>query len=139
MKRFIVAASLLVAATPAFAQPAPAGKCSLIDGGVRLVAPPGEQDLRPLATPLPKGIGDTIADVSFDLLADGSVSNVKVLCVTTTPGAGAIVVNTVKGWKFAALSQAKKAEPLKIAYRVSAAGVIPLSFVPNPQIKKLEG
>ena len=140
MKPLIVAGLIAVSSFPASAQPAPAGKCSLIDGGVASVGPTmAERGLRPLSTPLPKGIGDTVADVSFSVQSDGTVADVKLLCVTTTGRAADAVVETVKAWKFAVADASKKADPAKLEYRISAAGVIPLNFAPNPGVRKLEG
>ena len=140
MKPILIAAVSLLTACPALAQPAPAGKCNLLDGGVAFTGPTmAERGLRPLSTPLPKGVGDTIADVSFNVQSDGTVGDVKLLCVTTTGGAADAVVETVKAWKFAVADASKKAEPAKVEYRISAAGVIPLNFAPNPGAKKLEG
>jgi len=144
MKTFLIAGSLSLLTVSAFAQPAPAGRCSLIDGGVASVAPlnqkgPNEQGLHPLSTPLPKGIGDTVADVSFNVQSDGTVGDVKLLCVTTTGRAADAVVAVVKAWKFAVSGNSKTAQPAKVEYRISAAGVIPLNFAPNPGPKQLEG
>jgi len=140
MKPMLIAAACLLAACPALAQPAPAGKCNLLDGGVLSAGPTmAERGLRPLLTPLPKGIGDTVADVSFNVQSDGTVGDVKLLCVTTTGRAADAVVAVVKAWKFAVSGNSKTAQPAKVEYRISAAGAIPLNFAPNPGPKKLEG
>ena len=133
MKTGFVTAALMLIAAPAMAQPAPAGKCSLIDNGVAQVGSTmREEGLHALSMPLPKGIGDTVADVSFRIRADGTISDVKTLCVTAPdPAVKAAIVAAAKQWLFAPVLRDGKAVAADAAYRVSAAGAIPLSFTPS--------
>ena len=100
--RLLAVCGLLVLATPALAQPAPAGSCSLKDGLVAQLAPPpgtvepapdakGQWQFRNLPSgdvapkivsmPLPR-MGNAVLDVTFRIEADGAVTNLKVLCIS---------------------------------------------------------
>lgn len=128
MKKNIIAILVLTAA-PAFAQPAPAGQCSLVDNGVATGGPNmKEKGLKGLSMPLPKGIGDAIADISFRIQADGSVTDVKTLCITASDREAALIVNAAKTWRFAPVVRNGKPATADAGYRVSASGVRPLSF-----------
>jgi hypothetical protein len=138
MKKSIITIFFLITATPALAQPAPAGKCSLIDNGVAQVGPTmRENGLHALSMPLPKDIGDAVADVSFRIEDDGTVSDVKLLCVSSERQAAAIA-RTAKSWRFMPVLREGKAVTANVTYRVSAAGAIPLSFLPSV-LRKIEG
>jgi len=130
MKRILIAVLAGALASPALAQPAPAGKCSLVDGGVAVGKPlrKTDQGLEPLSTPAPESIGNAVADVAFHVGDDGTVSDVTLLCNTGSDAAGKIV-DTVKTWRFKVID--KKNVPSKVTYRVSNSGVMPLNIGPR--------
>ena len=132
MKTGVAAALVFLMTGPAMAQPAPAGKCSLIDNGVAQVAPTmREEGLHSLSTPLPKRIDDAVADVTFRIQSDGTVADVKFLCVTVSDReVTAAIAKAVGDWRFVPVTRDGRFVTASATYRISTAGAIPLSFVP---------
>ena len=129
--RLLAVCSLLVLASPAIAQPAPAGTCRLDEGLVAQLAPPlspGEETPRVISMPLPR-MGNTIVDISFRIGTDGTATDLKILCQSpSNPNLGEILGKAVKNWKFAPMKRLGKATVFDASYRISASGVVPLNF-----------
>ena len=127
MKLGIVVSLLLIIASPALANPPPAGKCSLVDDGVRQLG--GSSDPRALSMIVPPILGNSVVDVAFRINSDGSVAGLKVLCISI-PGNGieASILAASKNWRFSPVTQGGKPISSAAAYRLSATGKIPLPF-----------
>ena len=140
--RFLLLGALLLAATPALAQPAPAGSCRLDEGLVLTQNPPpaGPDEVNPwvLSMTLPR-MGGAIADISLHIAADGSATDVKLLCLwpTNTKLEDALK-SASKTWKFKPMMRSGKPAAADASYRISSAGIMPLSFVAE-KLRPIEG
>lgn len=131
---------VLLAATPALAQPAPAGSCRLDEGLVAQLPTlsPDSEAPHVLSMPVPK-MGNAVVDVSFHIEADGTVANVKVLCVSSRDEAlGVAIEKASKTWKFGPMKHAGKAIASDASYRISASGSVPLNILPE-KLRPIEG
>jgi len=124
-----IVALVFVIASPALGNPQPAGKCSLIDDGVRVAGQSTSQDPKIISMVIPPVLGFSVVDVTFRINSDGTVANPKILCVSV-PGSGieAAVLKASKNWRFSPMTQSGKAVATDAAYRISTSGVIPLTF-----------
>jgi hypothetical protein len=140
--KMMLAALLLVAATPALADPAAAGKCSLIDDGTARMITPNTARFDPakpagphiLSMALPRDFSryqNAIFDIAFGIKKDGSITAPKILC---SAAAGADLekelLKAAVNWRFAPL-----AGPVNVSYRIVAAtgGRIPLGVMADRQ------
>jgi TonB family protein len=130
-----IVALILIAASSALASPQPAGKCSLMDDGVATatsppkIGPSTSSDPFAISMAIPPVLGNSVVDVTFRINSDGSAANPKILCISI-PGNGieAAILGASKNWRFSPMTRAGKAIVSEVAYRLSATGVIPLTF-----------
>ena len=110
----------------AHARPYPPGSCINADDAVATRGTPPTPPLAAsMAIPDPGQSGaylSVVADLSFDIQADGSVSSLRVLCVTptNTPFANALL-KAAQDWRFTPPSQAD-AKASRVAYRIGIQG-----------------
>lgn len=132
--RLLAASALLLLATPALAQPAPAGSCRLDEGLVAQVTPPkgpGEENPRVLSMTLPR-MANAVADISFHIAADGTATDLKFLCLRPEDAKLEMALRKAsRSWKFVPMKHQGKPAPSDATYRVSASGMMPLSFQPQ--------
>jgi hypothetical protein len=139
--RLLPLIGLLCLATPALAQPAPAGSCRLEQGLVAQVPPPmrpGDASPSVVSMALPK-MGLAVADISLHISADGAARDVKFLCVSSHDAKLEDALKKASAeWKFRPMMQGGKATGADARYRLSAAGITPLSFLPE-KLRPIEG
>jgi acetyl-CoA acetyltransferase len=141
--RIPAALVLVILASPALADPLPAGKCVAMDDGVAQVTPlsPARTEGVPkvVSMALPR-MGTAVADIAFRINSDGSVAELNVLCISV-PGANlkAVLLQASKSWKFTPLKRSGREVAAIAAYRLSDSGVTPLNFIPDTRPRKLTG
>ena len=139
--RFLPLSVFFILVTPALAQPAPAGSCRLDEGLVAQIMPPmglGQANPSVLSMALPR-MGGAIADISLHIAADGSATDVKFLCLSPTNAKLENAVRTAsKNWKFKPMMRSGKPAAADASYRISDAGIVPLSFIAE-KLRPIEG
>lgn len=132
--RILPLVALLFLATPALAQPAPAGSCRLDEGLVAQLKPPmraGQANPSVISMPLPH-MGMAVADISLHITADGNATDVKFLCLSSKDAHLEDALKSAsKAWKFKPMMQGGAASAADARYRISGSGAVPLSFVPE--------
>ena len=90
-----------------------------------------------ISMPLPR-MGSAIADLSFRIAVDGSVSNLKFLCLSNGAPLKEALETASRTWKFAPMKYLGKATASEARYRVSGSGAVPLNFLPE-RLRPIEG